>query len=90
MAPTGVIFYRGTFYIPTTANAARTRHVPQRPAVSLTYYLDAGFAVIPHGRASVIAPDNPDFATLDALYQASGGSSVLTWSEGNYLRIEPD
>ena len=90
VAPIGALFYRGTFYIPTTANAARTHHVRQRPAVSLTYYRDAGLAVILHGRASVIAPDNPDFATLDNLYQASGGSSVLTWGEGIYLRVEPD
>lgn len=90
VAPIGALFYRGRFYIPTTANAARTRHIRQRPAVSLTYYRDSGFALILHGRATVIAPDDPLFATLDELYQAGGGASVLTWGKGVYLRIEPD
>lgn len=90
VAPIGALFSRGTFYIPTTANAARTRHIRQRPAVSLTCFRDNGFALILHGRASTIAPDDPDFAPLDAQHQAAGGSSVLTWGEGVYLRIEPD
>lgn len=90
VAPIGAIVYRGTFYIPTTANAARTRHIRQRPAVSLTCFRDNGFAVILHGRAAVLAPGDPAFATLDAQHQASGGPSVLTWGEGVYLRIEPD
>ncbi|HEX6796530.1 MAG TPA: pyridoxamine 5'-phosphate oxidase family protein [Ktedonobacterales bacterium] len=90
VAPIGALFYRGTFYIPTTANAARTRHIRQRPAVSLTCFRDNGFALILHGRASVVAPDDPTFATLDAQHQASGDSSVLAWGEGVYLFIEPD
>lgn len=88
--PICALFYRGTFYIPTTAKAARTRHIRQRPAVSLICFRDNGFALILHGRASVITPNDPAFATLDAQYQVAGGSSVLAWGEGIYLRIEPD
>src|SRR5437868_15284789 len=34
VAPIGALFYRGRFYIPTTMEAARTRHIRQRPGAS--------------------------------------------------------
>lgn len=90
VAPIGAIFYRGTFYIPTTAAAARARHVARRPAVSLTLFAGNGLAIIVHGRAAIVRPDDPDFAPVEAIQRASRGTSVREWGDGVYLRIEAD
>jgi hypothetical protein len=44
----------------------------KRPAVSLTYYEGNDLAVIVHGRAVALGPDNPSFAELDALQREHG------------------
>lgn len=90
VAPIGAIFYRGQFYIPTTMEAARTRHVARRPAVSLTLFADDGLAVITHGKAVIVRPDTPDFAPVEQIQRASRGTSVREWGDGVYLRIEAD
>ena len=90
IAPIGAIFYRGTFYIPTVAEAARTRHIARRPAVSLTLFAGDGLAIIVHGRAVIVRPDDPDFAPVEAIQRASRGTSVREWGDGVYLRIEAD
>jgi hypothetical protein len=90
VAPIGAIFYRGTFYIPTTAEAARTRHIARRPAVSLTLFAGDGLAIIVHGRAVIVRPDNPDFAPIEEIQRESRGTSVREWGDGVYLRIEAD
>ena len=38
VAPIGALFFRGRFHVPTVATAARTRHLLQRPAASLTLH----------------------------------------------------
>lgn len=83
VAPIGALFYRGDFYIPTVATAARTRHIMKRPAISLTYFERDSLAIIVHGFATVITPDQPDFETLEELSQAY----VSNWGPGVYLRI---
>jgi hypothetical protein len=90
VAPIGSLFWRGRFHIPTVMEAVRTRHVRQRPAVSLTWYDGTDRAVIVHGRASTLGVDHPDFATLDALHQQLTGASVTSWGDGAYLRVEAD
>lgn len=90
VAPIGSIFYRGTFYIPTTAEAARARHVARRPAVSLTLFAGDGLAIIVHGRAVIVRPDDHDFAPVEAIQRASRGTSVREWGDGVYLRVEAD
>ncbi|HEX5441374.1 MAG TPA: pyridoxamine 5'-phosphate oxidase family protein [Ktedonobacterales bacterium] len=90
VAPIGAIFYRGKFYIPTVAEAARARHVAQRPAVSLTLFAGDGLAIIIHGAAVIVRPDVPEFAAVEQIQRESRGTSVREWGDGVYLRIEAD
>lgn len=87
VAPTGSLFFRGRFAIPTVASATKARHAAARPAVSLTLYDRNDLAIIAHGHASAITADDPDFATLEGLQRAADGTSVRDWGEGVYLRI---
>jgi hypothetical protein len=89
VAPIDALFYRGFFHVPTVAASARARHVSKRPAVSLTYYEGNDLAVIVHGRAVALGPDDPSFAELDAL-QREHGESPSEWGEGIFLRVEAD
>ncbi len=91
VAPIGAFFYHGSFYVPTVAEAARTRHVLKRPGLSLTYFEGEGFALIVHGRARVVDAGDGDFAELDATQVALGNPSVTEWSaNGVYLQVVAD
>ena len=90
VAPIGALFYRGDFYIPTVATAARTRHVIKRPAVSLTYFAKNDLAIIVHGCATIITPDHPNFETLEELLQTFSNARVSNWGEGIYLHIHAE
>ena len=90
VAPIGALFFRGRFHVPTVATAARTRHLVQRPATSLTLYEGDDLAVIVHGKAEVLDQDHPDFPPLEEALRASGGGSVLQWGEGVYLRVKAE
>jgi hypothetical protein len=47
--------------------------------------------VIAHGQATIIAADDPEFATLDATQVECGGDSVREWSgRGLYLRLDAE
>lgn len=89
VAPIGALLLHGHFYIPTVAAAVRTRHVMQRPAISFTFYQGNDMAVIVHGEATVIRPDDADFAALETFQREMSGSSVLEWGEGVFLHIIP-
>ena len=89
VAPIGALLFHGRFYIPTVASALRTRHILHRPAISFTFYQGNDLAVIVHGEAEVIRPDNVQFAALEAFQREMSGSSVLEWGEGVFLHIEP-
>jgi hypothetical protein len=90
VAPIAAFLLHGSFYVPTGAEAARTRHLARRPGASLTYFESTNLAVVAHGRAAIIDTDHPDFAELDATQVECGGESVLGWSgHGVYLRLEP-
>jgi hypothetical protein len=65
VAPIGALFVHGSFYLPTVAESARARHLAQRPGASLTYFEGVDFAVIAHGHASRITPDDPGFWAPD-------------------------
>jgi hypothetical protein len=90
VAPINALFYRGSFHIPTVAQAARARHLAKRPGASLTYYEGNELAVIVHGRATVIPLGTPTFAELDELQIAAGQQSPRDWhGDAIYLKIEP-
>lgn len=92
VAPIGLFFYRGQFFIPTVATAARTRMVAARPAVSLTHFVGDDLAIIAHGTATIIPVDHPAFAGLEAIQRAASpsGQSLRDWGEGVYLRVEAE
>lgn len=90
IAPTGSLLYRGDIYIPTVATAARTRHVMKRPAVSLTLFRDNELAIIVHGYAAIVSPEQEDFETLEDLLYAYSHTKAGEWGEGVYLHIQAE
>jgi hypothetical protein len=90
VAPISALFLRASFYVPTVAEAARARHLAQRPAASLTYFVGTDLAVVAHGHAAIIDADHPDFAELDATQVECGNESVQAWQgHGVYLHLQP-
>jgi hypothetical protein len=90
VAPVGAFFLRGSFYVPTVAEAARARHLARRPGVSLSYYEGIDVAIIAHGTATIVDVDAPEFGELDATQVECGGESVLDWSgHGVYIHVQP-
>jgi hypothetical protein len=90
VAPIGAFLYRGAFYIPTTMEAARVRHVRRRPAISLTCFEGIDFAVIVHGTAAVLGEEHPDFEVLEGIQRAESGASVREWGSGAFLHVDAD
>jgi pyridoxamine 5'-phosphate oxidase-like protein len=91
VAPISALFVRAAFCVPSIAQAARSRHLAQRPAASLTYFEGNDLALIAHGEVTIVPTGDGAFAELDALQVASGKESVRGWSgDGVYLRLEPE
>ncbi len=90
VTPIGAIFFRGRFYIPTVAHAARRRHIEAQPAVSVTYFEGVDLAIIVHGKATLIREGDPAFDAIDAAYREVAGQSVLQWGEGLYVAVAPE
>ena len=89
VAPISALFVRATFCVPSVAQAARTRHLAQRPAASLTYFEGNDVAVIAHGHVAVVPAAAPAFDEIDALQMAAGMQSPREWSgDGVYLRLQ--
>ena len=89
VAPINALFYRGSFHIPTVAQAARARHLAKRPGASLTYYEGNELAVIVHGQAAAIAQGTPTFDELDEIQMQSGQQSPRAWAgDAVYLKVE--
>lgn len=91
VAPIGALFWRGRFYVPTLAEAARVKQLRRSRAVSVTYYQGVDIAVIVHGRAAFIEPPDEDFPALYELQQETSGQNVRGWGQNPlYIRIDPD
>ncbi|HVX30279.1 MAG TPA: pyridoxamine 5'-phosphate oxidase family protein [Nitrolancea sp.] len=90
VAPIGAFLYRGEFYIPTTMQAARVRHLRQRPAISLTLYEGIDFAVIVHGMAVVLGEEAAEFETLIEMQRSGQGETVRDWGDGAFIRIDAE
>lgn len=90
VAPIGAFLYRGAFYIPTTMQAARVRHLRRQPAISLTLYEGVDFAVIVHGQAVVLGEDAAEFEKLIEIQRSGQGETVRAWGEGAFIRIDAD
>jgi hypothetical protein len=91
VSPTGALFWRGRFYVPTLAASARVKQLRRNPATSLAYYQGVDIAVIVHGRAAFIEPPDEDFPALYELQQETSGQNVRGWGENPlYIRVDPD
>ena len=89
VAPISALFVRAAFCVPSVAQAARSRHLAQRPAASLTYFEGNDLAVIAHGQVTIVPAGDGAFDELDALQVASGMESPSGWSgDAVYLRLE--
>ena len=89
VAPINALFYRGSFHIPTVAQAARARHLAKRPGASLTFYEGNELAVIVHGQATAIAQGAPAFDELDEIQMQSGQQSPRAWAgDAVYLNVQ--
>jgi hypothetical protein len=89
VAPISALFVHATFCLPSVAQAARTRHLAQRPAASLTYFEGNDLAAIAHGQVAIVPAGDPAFDELDELQVAAGMESPRAWSgDGVYLRLE--
>jgi hypothetical protein len=90
VAPINAFFLRAAFYVPTVAEAARARHLANRPAASLTYFERTSLAVIAHGNVEVIPAGHPAFDEPDETQVALGHQSPREWQgHAIYLRLEP-
>lgn len=89
VAPIGALLLHGRFYIPTVENATRTKHVLRNAAISLTCYQGNDLAVIVHGTATAIRPDDAAFADIEAFQREKSGVSVQEWGAGIFLAISP-
>lgn len=92
VAPVVAIFVHGHYYVPTVVDSARARHLRRRPALSLTDYDGVDFAIIIHGRATLLGVNDPDFDEIDELFtDASEADGPRSWGGGGplYIRIDP-
>lgn len=88
VAPVSALLYRARFYVPSVADAARTRHVLHTPACSVTGFSD-DWALILHGSAAIIEQTNDVFPILNEQMLRIGQSSVLDWGDGVFIAIDP-
>jgi hypothetical protein len=89
VAPVEAFLHRASFCMPTVAGAARSRHLARNPASSLTCF-EKDWAVLAHGKSTIVREGDAEFAELERRAEEAGLSSVLEWGEGVYLRLEPD
>jgi general stress protein 26 len=89
VAPVESLLRGAAFFVPTAQDAARVRQVRAKPEVSFTHWESGRIAVIVHGRASILAPDDPAFAAIDASYRAKWWEPLRAAGQGVYLRIAP-
>ena len=88
VAPVVSVFFGGRFYIPTSSTSTRARHATARPEISLTHYVDIEVAIIAHGVAALVGPAHPDFAPLNAHYQAAWFQQLCERGDGVYVRLD--
>jgi len=95
--PVDGYFLHGSFYFSSGRDSVRMRHLAARPAVSATHLPGDELAVTVHGRAEILALDDPASqalrqAMLDE-YLPKQGPSFEEWLDdldGWAARIEPE
>lgn len=87
VAPVIALFYSGELYIPTVRTALRTRHVLNNPNISLSVYEGNDFAIIVHGRGSVIGADHDLFEELVSRQIEVKAGDVRTWGDPVFIHV---
>ncbi len=94
VSPIGSIFHEGRFNAPIMTTAARVKHVLRNPAVSASLYDGNDFAVVVHGHARVLRPDDDGFEPLVEWQRGlNDGRCVLDWGPRDqvaFLAVDPD
>jgi hypothetical protein len=86
VAPINALFVRGSFFVPTVAEAARARHLARRSSASLTYFEGTDLAVIAHGGVEIVGAAHGRFVEVDAIQVECGRQSPREWQgTGVYL-----
>jgi Pyridoxamine 5'-phosphate oxidase len=88
VTPTSVLFCHANIYVPSVADAARTRHLLRNPACSVAGFSE-NWALISHGSAALVDQADDLFPLLNEQMQSIGLSSVLEWGAGVFLRFDP-
>ena len=82
-------FLHGTWTFSTSADSAKARQLAARPAVSVAHVDGEELAVFAHGRAEVLAPEEPLGVETFAHWAAHYGSSPLEWGDVTMYRLRP-
>ncbi len=83
LAPIDGLFYRGRLWFGVPPGGLRAHHLRARPQVSATYNRGEELAVIVHGAAREIAPDDPAHADYLAYCREVYGAAWDYW-ENHY------
>jgi hypothetical protein len=89
VTPVGAFIHDQRFYVPTSRLAMKVRNVDARSAVSLSHFVLKEIAVIAHGTAIVLRPDDPEFAEADSRNRAPWWEPLRADGSGAYLRLDP-
>lgn len=83
-------FLHGRWYFTTAAESPKARQLRARPAISAAYTPRDGYGVFCHGRAALLARDDPQRRMVIDQFVAVYGQSPEDWGgEILFARIDP-
>lgn len=89
------LVYRGKLYIPSAANALRTRYLSHQPRVSLSRHKDDDITIIVNGTATILVPDADDeqekeeFRIVEEIHRMYSDDVPSQTKNGCYIRVTP-
>lgn len=89
------LVYRGKLYIPSTANALRTRYLQHQPRVSLSRHKDDDITIIVNGTATILKPDTDDesekeeLRIVEEIHRMYSDEVPSETKNGCYIRVTP-
>lgn len=91
VGPVDGLFYRGRFYVGSSPESLRARHIAARPHISLAHTVGEELAVVVHGMARTVdLHGDPENAGIKRYYVETYGETWEEWSTGAlYWRVDP-
>ncbi len=90
VAPVDGWFLHGKFIVSTAGDALRVKHMRRTPAVSACHLDGDNIGIWVHGKATILANDDPLVQEYDRAATAAYGSSPFTFGENIVVtRIDP-